>query len=178
MIRSVEVLYSFRNPIQNSLLTLFCHFVNFFIDIVFVTQEEGTHKSVVALEGKIGKRVEKEHGDCHPEDHVEEFVEEESEERREYFSEREEDPVIEVTNVVLLVSAFESEEGQVSWHQVAHQASQQRMSAENRAQHKQHGEESDGSQTGLYLIFLLNEAQSGEAIECAQLERFDDSVYK
>ena len=124
MIRSVEVLYSFGNALQNSLFTLLGHLVNFFIDIVFVTEKERTHEAVVALEGKIGKRMEKKHGDCHPEYHVEKFVEEEPQERREYFSQRKENPIIEVTNIVLFICAFESEEGKVSWHQVAHQASQ------------------------------------------------------
>ena len=68
--------------------------------------------------------MKKKHGDGHPEYHVEEFVEEEAEERSEDLSEGKENPVIEVANVILLVSAFQSEEGKIGRHQVAHQTGQ------------------------------------------------------
>ena len=66
--------------------------------------------------------MKQEDGDSHPEDHVEESVEEEAEEGSEDFCEGEDDPVIEVSDVVLLVRALQRQEGQVSGDEVANHA--------------------------------------------------------
>lgn len=69
--------------------------------------------------------MKEKYGDAHPKKHVEEVVEEKANERSAQFCEGEEDPVVEVANVVVLICALKGEEGEISRDEVADEARHQ-----------------------------------------------------
>jgi len=56
------------------------------------------------------------------EDHVEKFTKEEAKEGSSNFSQREDDPISQETDIVFFVSAFEGDEGKIGWDEVANDA--------------------------------------------------------